>query len=63
MSALALSQYPFIWLTSLAVFLFLVVFLGVVFWTFRPGALEIYEQAERLPIEEGAFEGGDHGRR
>ena len=36
--------------TALAIFMIL--FLGVLFWIFRPGSKRIYEQKARMPLED-----------
>ena len=38
--------------TILALFLFLVTFVGIVLWTFRKSAREYYDEMARLPLDE-----------
>lgn len=36
-----------------AFFIFLLVFCGVIYWTFRKGTTKVYSDAGNLPFEEG----------
>jgi cbb3-type cytochrome oxidase subunit 3 len=38
--------------TMLALFLFLVTFVGIVLWTYRKSAREYYNEMARLPLDE-----------
>lgn len=40
------------WLRQLWVVWLLLLFLGVIFWTFRPKNKEHFEQASRIPLED-----------
>lgn len=46
---------------AIALIIFLVVFVGVLAWVFRPGSRRIYEHESRLPLDddEGAGAGDD----
>ncbi len=44
------SQFPMIWLTCLALLIFLGVFLGVVAWVFRRGSTELYQHLADTPF-------------
>ncbi len=45
------SKFPMIWLTCLGLLLFFGVFLGVLFWIFRRGSTEHYQQMAAVPFQ------------
>ncbi|NCN26531.1 cbb3-type cytochrome c oxidase subunit 3 [bacterium] len=47
------------WLTSLACVLFVVVFVGMLLWTFRKGSTKLYEECGHIPLEDGAEKRGN----
>ena len=46
-----MSQFPYPWLAVFALFIFLAVFAGVVFWAFTKRHRELFENLEKLPLE------------
>jgi len=46
----------------LALVLFVVVFVGVLAWIFRPGSRRVYDRAARLPLENNEQPGGTAGK-
>lgn len=52
MRAEVASQFPYIWLTCLALLLFFCVFVGVLLHTQRIKMKNLFAKVERLPLEE-----------
>jgi cbb3-type cytochrome oxidase subunit 3 len=53
MKSQVLSNIPWPSLSIAGFFIFLLVFCGVIYWTFRKGSKEIYKNAECTPFDEG----------
>jgi cbb3-type cytochrome oxidase subunit 3 len=51
MKNIALQDFPFVSLTVAALVLFLIVFVGVTLWAYRPGSGRTYEHIEKFPLE------------
>ncbi len=49
-----LAQFPVPMVVGLAVFIFLTVFIGLLFWVFRKGSSKVYSEVEQLPLREGS---------
>lgn len=47
-----LSRTDLLFLPELSLLLFVLVFVGAVFWVFRPGSSAIYERRAQLPLGE-----------
>jgi cbb3-type cytochrome oxidase subunit 3 len=45
-----LSRTDLLWLPELSLVLFVLVFVGALFWIFRPGSAAAYERRARLPL-------------
>ena len=52
-----LSDQGFTLGPAIALLIFLVVFVGVLAWVFRPGSKRIYEHESRLPLDDDAGPG------
>ncbi len=48
----ALAYFSDIYLIAIAFFLFLSVFVGYVFWTYRKGSQKHYDYLSKLPLHE-----------
>ena len=51
MLAQVASQFPMIWLSCVALLIFLGVFLGVLAWVHRKGSSELYHAIAHQPLE------------
>jgi cbb3-type cytochrome oxidase subunit 3 len=49
----ALTHFPLPALTCIGLVLFISVFVGAVFWVYRPGSRAFYEALERTPLQDG----------
>jgi cbb3-type cytochrome oxidase subunit 3 len=47
---LTLSEYAF--LADIAIVIFVSVFLGAIFWIFRPGAKRTYDALSQMPLDD-----------
>lgn len=47
----ALAHFPYPFLSCIGLLLFLAVFIGSLFWTFRKNGPEFYRMMENLPLE------------
>jgi cbb3-type cytochrome oxidase subunit 3 len=54
-----LSRFTMTWLTSFACVLFVMVFVGILLWTFRRGSQKFYDECGRIPFEDNL----DFGRK
>jgi len=49
-----LANFEWIWLTNLAMVIFIILFISILFWVFaRKSAKKDYSEAEKLPFNEG----------
>lgn len=55
-----LSFFPHTDMTALGLMIFLFIFIGVLFWVFRKGSSEIYQQLSQQPLGKSEREGGVH---
>ncbi len=53
MKSEVLSNIPWPSLSIAGFFIFLLVFIGVIYWTFRKGSKDIYKDAQSTPFNEG----------
>jgi cbb3-type cytochrome oxidase subunit 3 len=51
MKSEALATFHHIGLTCLGLVLFFVVFVGALFWVFRPRTKELYSYTEKIPFQ------------
>lgn len=54
MKSEVLSNFAMPGLTIAAFIIFLVFFISVVFWTFRKGTKELYEDVSEIPLSDGS---------
>lgn len=47
----SLKNFPFIWLTCIALLLFLGLFLGMLLWIFRKDSTAFYQKIQTLPLQ------------
>lgn len=47
---LSLSEYAV--LGEIGLLIFMAVFLGAIYWMFRPGAKQAYDECARLPLDD-----------
>jgi cbb3-type cytochrome oxidase subunit 3 len=52
MKSQVLSQFPMIGLTCAGLLIFVLYFLGVVFWAYRKSNRSIYKKLSELPLQE-----------
>lgn len=52
MIARALANYPYVFWNALALLLFMAVWLGVVFWIRRPASTKLYNELDKMPLED-----------
>ena len=55
MKSLVLSQWNFPLLPTMALMIFFLLFVGVIWWVNRNENKEIYKKLEQLPLEEGSY--------
>lgn len=48
-----IKHFPWMNLMILSEILFIVIFLGALFWVFRKGSEEFYKNLSQLPLEKG----------
>ena len=60
MMKLAFTHYTYIGASCIALFAFLLVFVGVFLWAFRKNAGPVYRYAERLPLRDDETGEIDH---
>jgi cbb3-type cytochrome oxidase subunit 3 len=52
MKSEVLANYPYLWLTIVGFFLFLLVFVGMVYWTMRRDNKKFYSNCGNIPLED-----------
>jgi cbb3-type cytochrome oxidase subunit 3 len=56
----ALSQFPMMWLVSLAMLIFLTFFVGMLIWVSRRQNKPLFANAANLPLVDGVLEEGEN---
>ena len=57
MKSQVLSQFSMPSLTVAAFIIFLLFFIGVVYWTFRKGSKDLYDNVSKMPLSDGVKHG------
>ncbi|WP_419172237.1 cbb3-type cytochrome c oxidase subunit 3 [Halobacteriovorax sp.] len=53
MKSEVMQNMPWEWMPVLSLIIFVLVFLGAFFWSFRPGSKELYEQITANALSDG----------
>lgn len=59
MKSWVLSRTELLFLPEIALFIFLAVFIGAIFWMFRPGSRQFYQRCRFMALDENEMEVSD----